>query len=138
VKFLVAGLAVAALGLYLIFKPGAPAKKGAGIGGAAKKSTNVQGFPVGQIAQSAASIGSSIFGGAGTHSPVDPSLKPPSQVGDPMKTAVVSLDDSKTSQNVPSASQVVTTLDEASSPSLDAAAVPPTEASVTMDDFSTD
>jgi hypothetical protein len=132
-------------------------KKNSGIGGAFRGTNGVVAFPTGQVASSVASLGSSIFGGAGTHNPVDASIKSPGAMGtplsnDPMKTAVVSLDDKSSSSsgtpnivtsldgpgpsnvNVPSAQTVSTQID-ASAVNAGIDTVAPTDSAVTYADF---
>jgi hypothetical protein len=110
--------------------------RGAGIG----KSTsfqNVKAFPVGTVASSVASLGASLFGGAGTHNPVDPTIKPPGAMGDPMKGIVTSLDGPGPSNASVPAPSVVQTQIDGYSPNTEVT-VPPTDATVTPADFSVD
>ena len=104
--------------LYLVLgRSSSTGAKGAGIGGAANRNgpgKGIQGTPFGQIATSVASLGSSIFGGAGTHNPVDSAVKPPNVVGGNGTGGMIfaGSKDDPTISRIPSSSQVVTQLDD--------------------------
>lgn len=111
---LLAIIAAAGLGLYLVLKPSAGAaavQKGAknsGIGGASSKAGNVAGFPLGSLVQSITSFGTSILGGAGTHSPVDPTIRAPGATG----SIITSYDQLNPPSPVPASSVIQTQLDD--------------------------
>jgi hypothetical protein len=138
-KWIIAGVGAGMIALYFALHRAGPVQKGAknsGIGGAASKTGGVTAFPVGSIAQSFASIGSSIFGGSGTHSPVDPSIKAPGTMGGGTGGMIVagSAND-PTVSHVPDSQTIVTQLDSGSSTSGITVGLPNDAPTVSYDDY---
>lgn len=117
-KWILVGTAAVMVGLYFALNqskahnPKHVATRGAGIG-KNQAFQNVKGFPVGQVASSVASIGSSIFGGTGTHSPVDPSIKSANAMGAPQGSQMVTSYDQigVSGKAIPDDKTIVTQLD---------------------------
>lgn len=104
---------VGLVGAYLVFASSSKApgnlKPGAGPGQAASRSSNVTAYPAGQIVTSIAQLGSSIFRGAGTSSPVDPTIRSAGATGAMIVSGAAN---DPTRSTVPSASAIITQLDE--------------------------
>jgi len=100
--------------------------RGAGIG--APNRNGISGQPLGQIISSSTSLLSSLIGGAGTHAPVDSSIRPPGAMG-----SMVTSYDQLSGSRVPSPGVIQTQI-EGYSPNSEPA-VYPTDSPISPDEF---
>jgi hypothetical protein len=105
----------------------------AGIGGT--PTSGVKAFPTGELVKSISSIGTSIFGGAGTHNPADTTIRSPGATGSSMIVSGAANDPTR----IPDSSKIITTLEENQSTGGTTVGAIETEIpSVSADDFSVD